>query len=56
MKVTTDEESVSYQANVDWQDATTVWHAVDGVLSYIRYKFAQRNEVRQLLDEFILLY
>ena len=48
--MTTLQESVSYQANVDWADASTVWHAVDGVLSYIRYLFATRSEVGDLRE------
>ena len=45
VNVVTNQESVSYQANVDWGEATTVWQAVDGVMSYIRYLFVTRNFV-----------
>ena len=50
MNVVAHQESVSYQANVDWQEASTVWHAVDELLSYIRYKFVQRPEVKYKYD------
>ena len=43
--MTTNQENVSYQAVVDWQEASSVWHVVDGILSYIRYKYVQKNEV-----------
>ena len=45
MNLHMNEESVSYQANVDWSEATDVWHCVDGILAYIRYLFLTRNWV-----------
>ena len=49
MNVVANQESVSYQANVDWSEATDVWHAVDGILAYVRYLFVGRNWVRVLM-------
>ena len=48
MNLSTNHESISYQPAVDWAEASTVWHAVDGILSYMRYLFVVRNWVSSI--------